>query len=167
MLALHKSEWYIIYNNKDSTTKTRKGGVGMKNMTIAEYKEKIEQAIEKYDEINGNGDYYYVGVRYEDKPRQVGEECECSKHNAGDREFPEYGTVEYDELDDLGGTSAWSAHKYLSNYDLSGDQSQLVSNKFKHVAHAYIIVGQYANTPSDADDGEIVIEDAVVTEVLF
>lgn len=139
----------------------------MKNITIAEYKEKITQAIEKYDEINGNGDYYYVGVRYEDKLHQVGDECEYSKHNAGDREFPEYGTVEYDELDDLYGTSAWAAHKYLSNYDLSGNQSQLVSDKFKHVAHAYIIVGQYANTPSDADDGEIVIEDAVVVEVLF
>ena len=139
----------------------------MKGMTIAQYKEKIEQAIEKYDEINGNGDYYYVGVRYEDKLRQIGDECEYSKHNAGDREFPEYGTVEYDELDDLDGTSAWSAHKYLSNYDLSGDQSQLVSDKFKHVAHAYIVVGQYDNTPSDADDGEIVIEDAVVAEVLF
>ena len=139
----------------------------MENMTIAQYKERIEQAIEKYDEIKGNGNYYYVGVRYEDKLRQVGEECECSKHNAGDREFPEYGTPEYDELDELDGTSAWSAYNYLSNYDLSGDQTQLVSDKFKHVAHAYIVVGQYANTPSDADDGEIVIEDAVVAEVLF
>lgn len=108
-----------------------------------------------------------IGVRYEDKLRQIDDECECSKHNAGDREFPEYGTPEYDELDELNGTSAWSAHKYLSNYDLSGDQSQLVSDKFKHVAHAYIVVGQYDNTPSDADDGEIVIEDAVVKEVLF
>lgn len=139
----------------------------MKNITIARYKELIANAVEKYDEINGNGDYYYVGVRYEDKLRQAGEECDYSKHNAGDREFPKYGTVEYDELDDLDGTSAWAARKYLSNYDLSGDQSRLVSDKFKHVAHAYIVVGQYASTPSDADDGEIVIEDAVVAEVLF
>jgi len=54
-----------------------------------------------YDELNGNGNYYYVGVRYEDKLRQVGEECEYSKRNAGEREFPEYRTTEYDALDDL------------------------------------------------------------------
>lgn len=139
----------------------------MSGMTIGQLKEKVKQAVEMYDELNGNGNYYYVGVRYEDKFRQVGDECECSKHNAGDREFPEYGTPEYDALDELGGTSAWSANKYLSNYDLLGDCERLVSDKFKHVAHAYIVVGQYANTPSDADDGEIVIEDATVAEVLF
>lgn len=136
-------------------------------MTIGDLKEKIDQAVEKYDEVNGNGDYYYVGVRYEDKERSVGDICECSKHNAGDRDFPQYGTIEYEELDELNGTSAWHAKRHLSNYDLSGDQSILVSDKFKHVKHAYIVVGQYASTPSDADEGEIVIEDAVVAEILF
>lgn len=136
-------------------------------MTIGELKEKIAQAVEKYDKLHGNGDYYYVGVRYEDKLRQIGDECECSKHNAGDRDFPAYDTPEYEELDELNGTSAWSANNYLSNYDLSGDQSILVSDKFKHVKHAYIVVGQYDNRPSDADDGEVVIEDAKVVEILF
>lgn len=139
----------------------------MEKLTIGQLKEKIAKAVEKYDEVHGNGDYYYVGVRYEDKLRQVGEKCECSRHNAGEKEFPDYGTPEYDELDELEGTSAWSAHKYLNNYDLEGDQSRLVIDKFKHVAHAYIVVGQYENTPSDADDGEIVIEDAKVIEILF
>ena len=136
-------------------------------MTINEFKQRIEQAIEKYDEINGNGNYYYVGVRFEDLQREIGDECDYSKHNAGDRDFPEYGTDEYEGMDDLDGTSAWSAKGYLNNYDLKCDGNTLVSERFSGVKHAYIIVGNYENTPSDADDGEVVIEDAVVAEILF
>lgn len=131
-------------------------------MTINEFKTLIEKAIEKHSD-----DYYYIGVRFEDKERSVGDICECSKHNAGERDFPQYDTEEYEHLDELDGTSAWLADRYLSSYDLQCDGNMLVRKRFGGVQHAYIVVGDYENTPSDADEGEVVIEDATVAEVLF
>lgn len=65
-----------------------------------------KEALKKFEDM-----YYYIGIRFEDKDREVGEICECSKHNLDredEREFPVYGTPEYDELPELDGTSAWN-----------------------------------------------------------
>lgn len=43
-------------------------------------KEACEKALEKYQD-----DYWCLGIRFEDKKREIGEICECSKHNV-DRE---------------------------------------------------------------------------------
>lgn len=135
-------------------------------MNIATYKELLMKALHKYS-YDYDGDYYYVGIRYEDKMRAVGDVCECSKHNAGEREFPNYCTEEYEELDELNGTSAWHLEGYLESLDLAGSQTDLIESRFGHVKHAYIVVGSYTDTPIDADDGEIVIEDATVVKVIF
>lgn len=117
-------------------------------------KESCEKALEKYSD-----DYWCLGIRFEDKDREVGETCECSRHNVDredEREFPEYGTPEYDNMFEFDGTSAW----HLESFD-----------DFKgpfYSDHCYIIGGQRdANKDDGLDVGEIVIENAVVLEKLF
>lgn len=129
-------------------------------MTAAEMRKKA-QAFWKKNAWEGDGAYYHVGIRFEDKERQVGDCCECSRHNDSredEREFPEYGTPEYAEMLELGGTSAWN----LSTYDDWGESSQFGAK------HCYVIAGNYiTNTDDGLDDGEIVIQDAVVVGKIF
>ncbi|RFA36245.1 hypothetical protein CAI16_05505 [Virgibacillus dokdonensis] len=124
----------------------------MKNL-----KEVIERIREQWwnDEI----DYDVIGVRFEDKERQVGDICERSRHNSDredEREFPEYGTEEYEEMALFDGTSAWNIHTF-DDFDSDQDRD-----------HCYIIAGDRdVNKDDDLDVGEVVIEDAVVIEVVY
>lgn len=117
-------------------------------------KEACEKALEKYQD-----DYYYIGIRFEDKDRKIGETCEYSRHNTDredEREFPEFGTAEYDEMFVLDGTSAWNLETY--------DDFKGPFNTY----HCYIIAGnRITNRDDGLDDNEIVIENAVVLEKLF
>jgi len=113
-----------------------------------------KEALEKFED-----QYYYIGIRFEDKEREISEICECSKHNLyreDEREFPEYGTPEYDKLPELDGTSAWNLATYrdYEGYFLSD--------------HCYIIGGNRISNQDDGlDDNEIVIVDAIVLEKIF
>lgn len=113
-----------------------------------------KEALEKWE-----GKYYYLGIRFEDKEREIGEICECSRHNIDredEREFPEYGTDEYWEMPELDGTSAWNLETY--------DDFEGVFNTY----HCYIIGGNRITNQDDGlDDNEIVIENAVVLEKIF
>mgnify|MGYP001461346458 CR=1 FL=1 len=113
-----------------------------------------KEALEKWE-----GKYYYLGIRFEDKDREIGEICECSRHNIDredEREFPEYGTPEYDEMFELDGTSAWNLETYR---DFEGGFNR---------EHCYIIGGnQIANQDDGLDDNEIVIVNAKVLEKIF
>lgn len=117
-------------------------------------KNACEKALEKYQDK-----YYYVGIRFEDKEREVGEICERSKHNTDredEREFPEYGTPEYEEMFELDGTSAWNLKTYE---DFEGGFNAY---------HCYIIGGhRITNRDDGLDDNEIVIENAIVLEKIF
>lgn len=117
-------------------------------------KEACEKAFEKYQD-----DYWYIGIRFEDKEREIGEICECSRHNIDredERDFPEYGTPEYEELFELDGTSAYNLETYR-------DYEEFFISK-----HCYIIAGnRITNRDDGLDDNEIVIEDAVVLEKIF
>lgn len=117
-------------------------------------KEACEKALEKYE-----GQYWYIGIRFEDKEREIGEVCENSRHNIDredEREFPEYGTPEYEEMMELDGTSAWNLETYD---DYKGPFGTY---------HCYIIAGNKINNQDDGlDDNEIVIENAVVLEKIF
>lgn len=113
-----------------------------------------KEALEKWE-----GKYYYLGIRFEDKDREIGEICECSRHNIDredEREFPVYGTEEYFEMMELDGTSAW----YLETYtDFEGPFP---------TEHCYIIGGNWLTNKDDGlDDNEVVIENAVVLEKIF
>ena len=121
----------------------------MKNIKVA-----CEKALEKFED-----DYSFLGVRFEDKEREIGETCENSRHNTereDEREFPEYGTEEYDEMVEFDGTSSWNLETYD---DFEGPFDTY---------HCYIIAGSYLTNKDDGlDDNEIVIENAKVIAKIF
>lgn len=113
-----------------------------------------KEALEKYQD-----DYHYIGIRFEDKEREIGEICENSRHNTDredEREFPEFGTEEYNEMLELDGTSAWNLETY--------DDFEGGFNTY----HCYIVAGNRLTNKDDGlDDNEIVIENAKVLERIF
>lgn len=119
----------------------------------SELKQKINQALENIDQ-----DEYICGIRFENKDREIGEICEWSKDNVDredEREFPKYGSTEYNELPELEGSSAWDVEMW-EELVLSGwsDTSYFESQ------HIYV-VGDYTTT-NGPDDGEILMKNAVV-----
>ena len=131
--------------------------------------EKVKSAMEEHFE---NAEYAYFGLRFEDKGRQIGDACERSKHNpdrVDEREFPDFQTPEYDDLDDLGGTSAWEIEENSDKWIMSFMPKKSDGEKNVSVAgaHCYIVAGNETATHDDHDYNEIVINDAVVLNVLF
>ena len=128
--------------------------------TANEIKNLLQAALEKYE-----SDYTYVGIRFEDKERTIGEIIEDeSRHNDDrddEREFPEFGTEEYDEMETLGGVSAWDL-AYIDGLYISS-QSQTLTK------HAYVISSDSAMYDDSVvlDDNEIVLVDAEVMEIIF
>ena len=114
--------------------------------------------------------YFYLALRFESKNRNVGDIItENSKHNADrsdERDFPEFGTPEYEELEELDGISAWViGHlKNMYRYQLENDVESLGWK------HAYFIgsdeVG-YANDDILLDNGEILLKNAIVLGKIF
>lgn len=141
-------------------------------MNIVEMYEKVKAIYEANEDK-----YYYIGLRFEDKEREIGEECEWSRHNPDredEREFPAYGTEEYENLEVLDGTSAWYMGDFddnrpilpgfgsLRNADLTKE-----ANRFFLFEHCYVIAGNQKGHHDDPDDGEILIKDAVVIAKIF
>ena len=122
---------------------------------------KIEELEEEYCTINGYGSYI-VGVRFEDKEREIGEEIDSSRHNLDredEREMPEYGTEEYEEMFELDGASAYTVEAIIE---------MLENNTSFDTKHCYFIIGTNETNLDDAlDYGEVVVENAEVAYVLF
>lgn len=125
-------------------------------LTANEMKEKAIEVLEQYED-----EFAVIGIRFEDKEREIGEICECSRHNddrEDEREFPEYGSEEYEEMKKFDGTSSWD----LNTYDDWDDQRAF------DTYHCYIIAGDRAvNKDDDLDHGEVVIENARVIATIF
>jgi hypothetical protein len=115
--------------------------------------------------------YEYIGVRFENKERQIGDICENSKHNPDrddERDFPKFDSEEYAELPELIGTSAWDLRdiKYLINRENWID-SNANWDYAREVSHCYIIAGNdLGNNNVTLDDCEICIVDAKVIAVI-
>ena len=108
-------------------------------------------------------EYYVIGIRFENKVRQVGDVItECSRDNSGredDRDFPEYGTPEYDEMDYLDGISTWDINFWeIGNLNRWSDMTSFAAN------HIYLIGGEKHSF--GPDNHELVIEDGVVLAVI-
>lgn len=147
-------------------------------MKIREFTAKIEEAIDKHNiDQSANAsfaEYSYYGLRFENKDRVIGEVCGNSRHNFGredEREFPEYGTEEYEEMQELGGASAWyidengtSAwqNSYIGEWQSSPSDPLMVVSE-----HCYIIAGDVLGCHDDPDENEIVIQGGIVVEKLF
>lgn len=125
-------------------------------MTYKEIIEMMNNLKEEHD---------YVGLRFEDKAREVNEICEDSKGNddrEDDREFPKFDTEEYAELPELPGVSTWQVESLRENMTMFA----LDINK-----HAYIIIGNdraWHDSVDDCvlDDGEMVIENGQVAVII-
>lgn len=135
----------------------------MKSISIEAIRKAYAAALENEDET---GVYYsYYGIRFEDKARQVGDICECSKDNrdrTDERDFPEYGTPEYDEMPELEGSCAWDA----ASIDYAIRPSRRGGNAVDAFCeHVYLIAGNRA-CEGGGDDYEVCIEDAVVIAII-
>ena len=163
-------------------------------MNRREFLEKITAEVARVanDEDKGHRmmyGAYHIGIRFENKPREVGEICENSKHNADradERDFPEYGTSEYEEMEELGGASAWNIDTLIIDSDDIETVKKAVSNVYAInrpscaynaddddytdqfiTKHCYLVGGKYIANTSDMDDGEVIIEEAEVLAIIY
>lgn len=135
-------------------------------------KEMYQTAVELLEELEWEFDS--IGIRFEDRDLNIGDEVGCSKHNADredEREFPEYGTEEYEEMYELDGASSWGEHAW--EYELLGNRKRFAddpANKGVLAKHAYLIAGGLSSEDHDElvlDEGEVVVTDAVVMFKFF
>lgn len=143
-------------------------------MTYREFYDKIKEVCIENDSYN------YIGVRFENKVREIGETCENSKHNIyreDERDFPEFGTEEYNDMLELDGTSSWLVYDSMfdwadeiepsNNPGIALRGKSMDDEMFTEAEHAYMIAGSRINNHSDADNGEAVIENAVVIDIIY
>ncbi|MFT8710095.1 MAG: hypothetical protein ABF820_11775, partial [Sporolactobacillus sp.] len=124
----------------------------------SEFMATLQADLDKYED-----EFYAVGIRFEDKDRAVDEICENSRHNSDredEREFPEFGTEEYDDMEELDGACAWDIPFFIR--DNRGED-----NICFYSDHAYIVASNDFGHNDDPDVGEIVIADAKVLVKLF
>lgn len=135
-------------------------------MTYRDMAEMIEEIVE-------NTEYDYVGIRFEEMVRKIGDACNNSWHNPDredERDYPVYGHgVELD------GTSAWMMGGYSDSfknhrfYSVMG-RSHGADDEIKtdsYGANAYVVAGNKESTHHDADDNEVVIVNAVVIDIIW
>ena len=136
-------------------------------MTNKEIKERIEVAYNEYE-----NEYEYIGLRFEEKDREIGEICGNSKHNPNrddSREYPEYDTDEYEKLPEFEGTSAWDLnlkdmHRTWFGEYMEDDEKSYYPEEYNR---AYIIAGNEVDNHIDRDYDEIIIKKAEVIAIIF
>lgn len=141
-------------------------------MNIVEMYEKVKAIYEANEDK-----YYYIGLRFEDKDREIGDVCENSKHNPDrddERDFPEFGSEEYDDLPELDGTSAWNmdpvanGRVYAPGFGRISDwHMEMPCERLFFADHCYVIAGEHRGYHEDPDENEILIQDAVVIAKIF
>jgi len=105
----------VLQTQKEVTPSPVKAKESWK-MTKEEYEkadeivvENIKNTVKEFKNIPElERPHAYIGLRFEDKNRRVGETIEgSSKHLPDGREFPVYRSKQYKELEDMGGISTW------------------------------------------------------------
>lgn len=138
-------------------------------MTIQEMYDKAMKIYQANDE---NMDHQVVGIRFENKEREVGEEVESSKHNMDredDRDFPDYDSEEYKEMYELDGSSSWGWSAWEDVLLRQGGAENKAQGSFNG-SHAYLIAGDYSQEDHDEillDQGEEVVVNAVVLHKFY
>ena len=143
-------------------------------MTYKELREAIIRAAEKYDKPS-----CYVGFRFDERKYNVGEKLNFnSKTNMGredERDFPEYGTKEYNRLEELDGVCAYTldmSSRWVEDVEQQVDEifgiDDYVSedDQYKY-AHIYILSSdQYSNDFAE-DEYEIILPKPTVLEIII
>jgi phage-related protein (TIGR01555 family) len=124
------------------------------------------------------GDFEYYGLRWEQKNRDIGDIIENSKRLSGKetKDFPEYGTKEYNKLETAEGVSSdlilerkgneYKISNYYKNNNSQGYKNNLQNGEtiFKHM---YIIAGNREANEEENDPNEIYIKNAKVVYKLY
>ena len=135
-----------------------------KKAKILEWIENLEKDLESH-----YADYSYYGLRFDSRDLDIDDVLEPSKSNIDredSRDFPEYGTPEYDDLPELSGTCAYmifdgdreSRYTFLDNVLSFVDDDD--ERKW------YILGSKDAAEDEAEDEDEVVMIDPIVLEVL-
>lgn len=138
-------------------------------MKLNELYSKLKELHETLKEEN---EFYFFGVRFENKDREIGEIITDNSRNNIDRdderEFPEYGTDEYLEMEEFDGVSAWDLNEFknqrYSDYEANKNADDIFIGK-----HCYVLASDYLMNTSNTivDDFEIVMQNAKVMYKLY
>lgn len=135
------------------------------HMTAQEIINRIEAASD---------DYSVIGIRFEDLPREIGEICGNSKHNPyryDERDYPEYGTEEYNELPELDGTCSWLVGNWRGLVPGRSVEKVIEAAASRNSLrdHCYLIASDSNGDMTDytPDEGEVIIKDAVVIDIIY
>lgn len=113
-----------------------------------------------------------IGVRYDNQLVSVDQELEHSKDNTDrddSRDFPQYGSNEYNSLPCVDGTSAYLvADAWDDEDDFEGRGLDEILNGKEESAwdHASIVIGRKSDWCCE-DQGEVAIHDCTVVKVLW
>lgn len=142
-------------------------------MTYKELREAIVKAAEAYE-----GEYSHIGFRFDVREYRVGEVLDfVSKTNLGrddERDFPEYGTNEYNEMDDLDGvcaydldmSSRWAEDIEEQVNEIFGIGDYILEDKEYNEEHIYILgTNQHSNDYAE-DEYEIIMPEPTVLAVI-
>ena len=131
----------------------------------------IAYAVEHVDDMPQWADS--MGIRYDNKIVQVGEELNDSKTNYGRddaRDFPQFGDDDYDDLESLGGVSCYHlADRYDDIDDIKNQhffEECLSGSKEAQWDHCSIIIGQKTDNYCE-DSGEAILGRAEVVKILW
>ena len=138
------SEYFIKYNNKDII-------------------EKVEAVIRQLQDSSEYAEF--AGVRFERRLLSVGDECGKSRSNADrddTREFPEFGTPDYESLPELDGVCAYDVDCWKHHILDKGEWTELEIE-----VHLYVIEGDSIDYESGEDIDEVIIGNAEVMAVIY
>lgn len=110
-------------------------------------------------------DWDYVAVRQDDRDLDVGFVFDNSKHNPDrfdERDFPQFGSDEYENLPEIDGTSCWYCSEFydLATKDPYGEFSQWHD-------HLYVVVSNESGYHDDPDHNETVLRSPVIVKKIF
>ncbi len=115
-------------------------------------------AQELLEKIKADGEYEYICFRFDDRDMQVGECFGNSKHNPDredERDFPGYGTEDYENMIELDGTSCYDAEYFMRVY-ASGEMDFFDETK------CYLIASNEEGYHDYPDEGEMLLKNPIV-----
>jgi len=151
-------------------------GYGKLKGNIADIKsnEQVQEVIEKeITELKrlyelDKTKYQYYAIRVDDQIQKTGYKLPNSKHLADGREFPKYGTKEYDKLDTLDGTSGWEIDLSQSLENIIKDMSASFDSYQYGIEgeNIYLIGGNSEGIHWSPDYNEILIKGAKIIKII-
>lgn len=132
-------------------------------MTTENLKSAIESLKQQFEE--GTTKYSFYGVRFDSRDLNPGDKLGKSKSNINRedvRDFPEYGTEEYNSLLSLGGTCAYFVFDGDTGRESLGLPAVLKMIESDWMNDNWYLVGANDATGEEEDENEIVLVDARV-----